>query len=200
VSRSNPQKRLRRDLFSCMVIGKQMKRKLYYTQIPWERGTLSIFSSDRGICGIALLKGRHGDLHGSLQRISQDPPVTDEKRLRPAVRELIRFLAGKSRRIRLPVDLAHVTPFQQRVYRVLRKIPYGSVRSYQWVAESIGNPKACRAVGSACARNPVPLLIPCHRVIAANGSLGGFSAGPGIKQWLLELEKTRSETASNEKP
>lgn len=81
------------------------------------------------------------------------------------------------------------TAFQKSVWKALLKIPYGEVRSYQWVAEQIGNPKAVRAVGGANAKNPLPVVIPCHRVIGANGSLTGFGGGLGVKQALIDLEK-----------
>jgi O-6-methylguanine DNA methyltransferase len=81
------------------------------------------------------------------------------------------------------------TPFQLRVWQELRKIPYGETVSYQELARRLKNPKASRAVGRACGANPIPLIIPCHRVIAGDGSLGGFSSGLARKRWLLEHEK-----------
>jgi methylated-DNA-[protein]-cysteine S-methyltransferase len=83
------------------------------------------------------------------------------------------------------------TPFQQSVWRALRKIPYGAVVSYRWVAEQIDRPKAVRAVGGANAHNPLPIVIPCHRVIGSDGELTGFGGGLAVKQRLLELEKSR---------
>ena len=81
------------------------------------------------------------------------------------------------------------TKFQQKVWRALLKIPYGETRSYQWVASQIGNPKAVRAVGQAVGKNPLPVIIPCHRVIHSNGTLGGFSLGIKIKKLLLKMEQ-----------
>ena len=91
----------------------------------------------------------------------------------------------------LPLDLEDNTPFQMKVWQALRAIPYGRVRSYGWVARKIGKPRAARAVGSACGANPVPLLVPCHRVVAGDGSLGGFSGGLLNKRRLLKLEGIR---------
>ena len=87
----------------------------------------------------------------------------------------------------LPLDLSSVTPFQAKVLLKTAEIPRGEVRPYGWVAGEINNPSATRAVGSALARNPVPVVVPCHRVVASEG-LGGFGAGPGIKRGLLALE------------
>ncbi len=87
-----------------------------------------------------------------------------------------------------PVDWSLLTAFQRSVYQVACAIPPGTVRSYGWVAERLGKPRAARAVGQALAANPVPLLVPCHRVVASDGSLGGFTAGIAWKQQLLEME------------
>ena len=86
------------------------------------------------------------------------------------------------------LDLSAATPFQAKVWETTRLIPYGKTRSYRWVAEQTGQPAAVRAVGQALARNPLPVIIPCHRVIASNGKLGGFSCGLEMKQKLLRLE------------
>lgn len=88
----------------------------------------------------------------------------------------------------LPLD-PQGTPFQLRVWHELRKIPYGATISYKELAARVGSPKGFRAVGQANARNPIPLIIPCHRVIAADGSLGGYSSGLDRKEWLLRHEK-----------
>lgn len=87
------------------------------------------------------------------------------------------------------LDLRDGTPFQQKVWEVLTRIPMGQTRTYREIAEHIGRPRASRAVGQACARNPILLLVPCHRVTAEGGGLGGFSCGTGVKQALLALEK-----------
>ena len=83
------------------------------------------------------------------------------------------------------------TPFQKKVWQAIATIPYGETRSYQWIAQKIGNPKAVRAVGQACGANPLPLMVPCHRVVASNGKIGGFSLGLKLKRRLLKLEQTR---------
>lgn len=87
-----------------------------------------------------------------------------------------------------PLDLTRGTAFQQRVWRELQTLPPGQTRSYGQIAAALGRPKACRAVGSACGANPLPLLIPCHRVLAAGGRLGGFSGGLEWKRLLLQAE------------
>lgn len=91
------------------------------------------------------------------------------------------------------LDLSRATPFQRRVWQAARLIPYGETRSYAWVAGQIGKPNAARAVGQALGRNPLPVIIPCHRVLAANGGIGGFSGGIETKKFLLSLEGATTE-------
>lgn len=94
-----------------------------------------------------------------------------------------------------PLDLESGTPFQQAVWRALLKIPFGTRLSYRELAAKMGSPNAARAVGSACGRNPIPLLIPCHRVVASSGGLGGFSAGLKWKERLLQWEALQAESS-----
>lgn len=107
----------------------------------------------------------------------------------PAAVELKQYFQGKRKYFDVPVDIEG-TPFQMKVWKALQSIPYGQVRSYRDIAIQIGHPKAPRAVGQACGANLVPIIIPCHRVLTAKGSLGGFSAGIEIKKALLNLERT----------
>lgn len=112
---------------------------------------------------------------------------------RQVAETLERYFAGNPVDFQtIPMDLGDATPFQQAAWRKLREIPHGQVRSYQWMAEALGSPKAMRAIGQANRRNPVPILIPCHRVIAKNGTLGGYMGGAEkgltIKRFLLSLE------------
>lgn len=110
--------------------------------------------------------------------------------LREAQRQLREFLSGKRRTLDCPMDLSAGTPFQRRVWRKSRAIPYGRVRSYKWLAVRVGGGRHARAVGLALGANPVPILVPCHRVVAHDGALGGFSGGLGMKRRLLALEGT----------
>jgi len=96
------------------------------------------------------------------------------------------------------LDLEGATAFQQVVWNATRSIPYGEVRSYAWVAKRIGRPGACRAVGGALARNRFPVIVPCHRVVASDGTLGGFGGGLGLKKHLLSLEAGRVSKSSSQ--
>ena len=115
-------------------------------------------------------------------------PLPAARHGRAARTAIIAYLQGKARSFDLPLDLQGQPRFRLKVWEVLQRIPYGRVRSYGWVARKVGKPKAARAVGAACGANPVPLLVPCHRVIAGDGSLGGFSGSLGVKKRLLKLE------------
>ncbi len=102
--------------------------------------------------------------------------------------QVLEYFAGERKEFDVAIDISHVTPFQQKILGELQAIPYGEVRTYKQLAEAIGNPKAARAVGSACNRNPIHLIIPCHRVIGANGALTGYAAGVEIKRQMLDIE------------
>ena len=108
--------------------------------------------------------------------------------LTEAEKQVKEYFAGTRKDFSLPIELRG-TGFQKKVWEALREIPYGETRSYRWIAEKIGNPKATRAVGGANHRNPLMLIVPCHRCIGANGSLTGFGGGLPMKEALLELEK-----------
>ena len=103
-------------------------------------------------------------------------------------RQLDEYFAGTRRTFDFPCRL-HGTPFQQRVWAALREIPYGETRSYKQLAEAIGQPNACRAAGMANHANPILIAVPCHRVICADGSLGGYAGGTEMKKALLRLEQ-----------
>jgi len=104
------------------------------------------------------------------------------------LRQLSDYLAGAPVRFDYPLDLELVTPFRRRVMEATRRIPYGEVRSYGWVAKEIGQPGAAHAVGQALHRNPLPMIVPCHRVVGYDGALVGFGDGPNRRRRLLALE------------
>jgi AraC family transcriptional regulator of adaptative response/methylated-DNA-[protein]-cysteine methyltransferase len=112
----------------------------------------------------------------------------DREGLATWVERLVRHIEGRAPSLDLPIDVK-ATAFQWRVYEALRSIPYGETRTYREVARSIGAPRAARAVGRACAANPVGIVIPCHRVVREGGALGGYAWGLGIKKQLLESER-----------
>lgn len=144
--------------------------------------SLWLVVSEKGLQGVFLGKQRvpmaKSGLKGGQRQI---------KILSKAVHQLKEYFDGKRKNFDLPLDVAG-TSFQKSVWRELRKIPYGKTCSYRDIASRIKNPKAVRAVGNASGKNPVSIIVPCHRVIAADGSLGGYSSGLEMKRKLLELE------------
>jgi len=124
-------------------------------------------------------------------RVLEAPGELDEVR-----RELDLYFAGKLDRFALPLDWRLSGGFRQRVLRAINRIPYGQTRSYTEMARKAGNERAVRAAGSACGSNPIPLVVPCHRVLRTGGALGGYGGGLPMKQALLELEGVLDEKSS----
>ena len=127
----------------------------------------------------------------SIKKTEKNIISTDNKILLQAEKELEEYFDGKRKKFTLPLDLRG-TDFQLRVWNVLRKIPYGETRSYKEVALAAGNEKASRAVGMANNKNPILIVVPCHRVIGSNGAMTGFACDLDVKKKLLELEKKNS--------
>ncbi len=154
-------------------------------------GILNIAVTEVGVCRVAFpveLSGdwlRWFDRHfGELPRLGSSPLLVE------AAWQIAQYLRGARTRFTVPLDLRG-TPFQLAVWQRLQEIPYGSTVSYSELAREIGMPRGARAVGSASAGNPVPLLVPCHRVVGSAGELVGFGGGIKLKEQLLELERAR---------
>jgi len=139
-------------------------------------GILEIKTAEMAVREVRLLKSRP-----EILQTSSDSLVLG------TCRQLHEYFAGKRQLFDLPL-MPEGTHFQQTVWKQLQKIPYGKTISYRQLAEAVDNPKACRAVGSANGKNPIAIIIPCHRVISADGGLGGYAYGLDIKKHLLELE------------
>jgi O-6-methylguanine DNA methyltransferase len=156
---------------------------LYYCSWPSPVGALTLAASPFG-----LLTVEFGEKPGNRFSSPKTAWEESEEKTRRYRQELEEYFLGERVEFKLPLDLRG-TEFQQRCWRALLEIPYGQTRSYAEIARAIGNPQACRAVGMANNRNPIPIVVPCHRVIAANGSLCGYGGGLDIKEKLLRLER-----------
>jgi methylated-DNA-[protein]-cysteine S-methyltransferase len=152
-----------------------------HTRIDSPVGPLVLAASDEGLHAIEFQPSRHPVARDGDWR-EGDHPV-----LRQAATELGEYFAGGRRTFGLPLA-PRGTDFQQAVWRTLATIPYGATVSYTELASRVGRPEAVRAVGAANGRNPLPIVLPCHRVIGANGSLTGFGGGLPMKRFLLDLE------------
>lgn len=165
-----------------------------YTTVDSPLGTLLVAATGRGVCAVRFVDGDDdGDQAGVRGVLRREFPAADLRRdddgLRATAVRVVAAVAGGADDLELPLDL-RATAFQLRVWRALRAIPRGETRSYTEVAASIGQPAAVRAVARACATNPVAVVVPCHRVVAADGTLAGYRWGTDRKQALLAIEGT----------
>lgn len=159
-------------------------------------GPLTLFASERGLCGVGFKDPNYSPADSVTEKVIVNPQafpdgtiVYDNARFHSIVSELDSYFKGKLREFTLPIDFGTKgTPFQRSVWNALREIPYGTTITYGELAKKIGNVKAARAVGLANNRNPLAIVIPCHRVIGANGNLVGYAGGIAFKQALLALE------------
>jgi methylated-DNA-[protein]-cysteine S-methyltransferase len=146
------------------------------------------YQTSIGKIGIAENGQAITNLYFNEERIPHDAVRRETELLQEAGRQLMSYLAGKRKAFDLPFA-AEGTAFMRRVWEALRAIPYGETRSYQAIAQTIGSPAAARAVGNANNRNPLPIFIPCHRVVGSKGDLVGYLGGLDMKKQLLALEK-----------
>lgn len=154
----------------------------YYTTIDTPFCKIIITGNKNGISGLHLDTGE-----GKREFTIADDWIQNDSIFIEARKQIIAYCEGKLTKFNLPLQL-HGTEFQKKVWTTLSEIPFGEVRTYGEIAQSIGNRNSSRAVGMANSKNPIPLIIPCHRVIGANGSLTGFAHGLTIKEQLLEFE------------
>ena len=155
-------------------------------------GRLRVASTPRGLAYLELPRASGRGLSGWLRRYApegrREPGYEPNRR---AISEILEYLEGKRTEFELELDV-RATPFEREVYGELARIPYGETRSYADVARAIGRPRAVRAVGAANASNPIPLVLPCHRVIRTGGRLGGYGGGLPLKAQLLAMERDRA--------
>ena len=154
---------------------------VYYQYVKTPVGKLLVAGDEKGVHLINFPKNGKPSLPKPEWKENPKP-------FQEALRQLEAYFAGKLKAFSLDICL-NVTPFQKKVLSALCQVPYGETISYGELAKNIGNPKASRAVGQANARNPIPIVIPCHRAIGSNGKLTGFGGGIEVKQTLLDLEK-----------
>lgn len=170
--------------------------QIAYTIVTSPLGRLLVAMTERGVCAV-----RMGDADTELEKDlrAEFPEAAIERAdasLRQTVQKILRHLTQHEQHLDLPLDIRS-TAFQRQVWEKLRAIPYGQTVSYGEVAKSLGKPGAVRAVGRACATNPVALVIPCHRVVREDQSLGGYRWGLERKQRLLDLESSKAKIAKN---
>lgn len=151
-------------------------------------GDLRLAASDLGLVAVEWADSQF-HLDSFLQRLNR-PIESNPKKITPYARELGQYLSGRRSAFTIPIDWSLFRPFQREALQAVFRIPYGETCTYRDIAMEIGRPGASRAVGRANATNPMPLVIPCHRVIGRDGKLHGYGGGEGLKtkEWLLKLE------------
>jgi methylated-DNA-[protein]-cysteine S-methyltransferase len=159
-----------------------------YTTIDSPVGTLLLAATPAGLVRVAYAIEDHDRVLETLAAALSPRVLRAPRRLDAAARELEEYFGGRRRGFDLPLDLSLSKGFRQLVQRHLPQIGYGQTRTYGQIAELVGNPKAVRAVGTACATNPLPVVVPCHRVLRTDGTPGAYIGGPDAKKALLRLE------------
>ena len=159
-----------------------------YTTVDSPVGSLLLAATPRGLVRVAYDVEDHDRVLDTLARKVSPRVLRAPRRLDAAARELAEYFDGRRQAFDLPLDLSLSTGFRLLVQRQLPSIGYGQTRSYRQVAELVGNPRAVRAVGTACATNPLPVVLPCHRVLRNDGTPGGYVGGLAAKTALLRLE------------
>lgn len=166
----------------------QLDRKVFCTSFDSRIGHIYIASTERGLCKVSIPKETKKDFFKWLENHFEIDAVNDNKsRNKEYIDQINRYLNGKLVEFTFPIDFIG-TPFQLRVWKKLTQIPYGTTTTYSQLAKRVGVPKGFQAVGRANGANPLPIIIPCHRVIGSDGSLIGYSSGVKTKEFLLRLE------------
>jgi methylated-DNA-[protein]-cysteine S-methyltransferase len=163
---------------------------IWYGSLPdTEVGPLLIAASRNGLVSIEFGQDERGFVR-RLAKAIKSPVLKSQERVQAIAAQIDQYLEGSRQAFDLEVDLSALTPFQRRVLEAAGGVPAGVVATYGEIAQRIGKPRAARAVGQALARNPIPIVVPCHRVVASDGSLTGYSGRGGIetKAWLLKHE------------
>ncbi len=162
--------------------------KIYCTSFEAKIGVIYVASTENGVCKIAIPRESRKDFFNWLnQNFSEDDVIDNRSRNKSIIDEITRYLNGKLVTFKTPLHLIG-TPFQLKVWSELQKIPYGHTISYEQLARRVRTPQGFQAVGRANAMNPLPIVVPCHRVIGKDGSLVGYASGIKTKEFLLRLE------------
>ncbi|MBI1804519.1 MAG: methylated-DNA--[protein]-cysteine S-methyltransferase [Ignavibacteriae bacterium] len=166
----------------------RISTKVYCTSFDSRIGRIYVASTEKGACKISVPKEARKDFIDWLKEHFDVDDITDNRaRNKEIIDQLTRYFNGKLAKFTCPIDLLG-TPFQTRVWNELLRVPYGSTITYKHLARRVAAPKATQAVGRANSANPLPIIVPCHRVLASNGALVGYSCGIKTKEFLLRLE------------
>jgi AraC family transcriptional regulator of adaptative response/methylated-DNA-[protein]-cysteine methyltransferase len=190
--------RIRKDARSFYALGENGEDALEirFTTGDSPLGKVLVAATDKGVCAVSLNESEAGAEESLRARFRKARVERDDAALKPALDLVLARIAGRKLDDALPLDLQG-TDFQRGVWNQLLAIPAGRTRTYLDVAQAINRPKATRAVAQACGANPVAVVIPCHRVVMSDGSIGGYSGLPGVKKALLAAEGVKQFTGTN---
>jgi len=162
--------------------------KIYYNTFKSPVGEILVTRTEKGLNFVSFPKSTWEKFLSALSKDKNISLLKDEKKFSALKKDLKMYFSGKKANFKEKLDLKGGTAFQKRVWEAMLRIPFGQTRSYGWLAQQVGGKNKARAVGTACGANPIPIIVPCHRVIREDGSLGGYGGGLGMKRKLLEIE------------
>lgn len=162
--------------------------KLYYVVLESELGRILVTRTDKGLNNLLFHQPTWGKFFEELEERKDIELVKSESKFSNLKKQLKDYFSGKKVRFQEKLDLSSGSPFEQKVWKKMLQIPYGKTVSYKKLAQMAGNSKKARAVGNTCAKNPVSIVVPCHRVIKSDGGLGGYGGGVERKKRLLSIE------------
>lgn len=162
--------------------------KLYYTVLDSKLGRILVARTDKGLNNLIFHQPIWGKVFEELNKRKDIELIKSGSKFSNLKKQLKEYFSGKKVRFREKLDLSSGTPFEQKVWKKMLQIPFGKTVSYKKLAQMVGNSRKARAVGNACARNPLPIIVPCHRIIKSDGGLGGYGGGIERKKRLLGIE------------
>jgi O-6-methylguanine DNA methyltransferase len=165
--------------------------KLYYAVLESELGRILVTRTDKGLNNLFFHQPTWGKFFEELEERRDIELVKSQSKFSNLKKQLKDYFSGKKVRFQEKLDLSSGTPFEQKVWKKMLQIPYGKTISYKKLAQMIGNSKKARAVGNACAKNPVSIVVPCHRITKSDGGLGGYGGGIERKKRLLSIESDK---------
>ncbi|MFH1421483.1 MAG: methylated-DNA--[protein]-cysteine S-methyltransferase [Planctomycetota bacterium] len=168
---------------------------VYYSFFDTSIGTFYCASTKRGLCALSLSPKSENDFIDHLKKYTRSECERDNSLARGLIKLVNRYLSGTPPFWSFPLDISFGTKFQQKVWLAVQKVGYGKTATYSKIAEMIGTPRSARAVGQALKKNPIVIIIPCHRILGKDDSLTGFACGLDMKKKLLDIESSANKRA-----
>lgn len=165
--------------------------RIYYNTFKSSIGEILATKTEKGLSFVSFPKSTWGKFLSALDKDKSVDLIRNKNKFSSLEKNLKAYFSGRKVNFREKLDLTGGTDFQKKIWKAMQKIPYGETRSYGWLAQKAGGKNKARAAGAACGANPIPIIIPCHRVIKSDKTIGGYSGGLGFKKKLLKIEGVR---------